>query len=361
MRWFIRLVLAACVVVGFGLISFQVFKPQLAERAFARAIEQNIGVEPSAALPDGLHVYLCGTGSPLPDPTRAGPCLGILAGERAYIVDVGSGSVRNLGQMGFPMARLEGVYLTHLHSDHIDGLGELMLQAWVGGGRSEPLSITGPAGTGEVVAGFNAAYRIDSTYRIAHHGPGIANPAGFGGQAFEITMPAGPAARTVLLDDGDLRVTAIRVNHAPVEPAFGYRIDYKDRSVAISGDTVYHPGFVAAAGGADLMLHEALDPEMVSQIGEVLAARGQTNTARIFSDILDYHASPEDAARAAHEAEAGELVLYHIVPPLPARLLEPIFLGEAHSVFDGPITIGRDGMIFSLPAGSEAVDLQEAL
>lgn len=361
MRWVIRLLLAVLVLAGLGLIGFQAFKPQIAKRAFARAIEQNVGVDRSAALPDGLHVYLCGTGSPMPDVSRAGPCLGILAGERAYIVDVGSGSVRKLAQMGFPMTRLEGVYLTHLHSDHIDGLGELMLQAWVGGGRSAPLPVTGPAGTEEVVAGFNAAYRIDSTYRTAHHGPAIANPAGYGGEAFEIRMPAGPAARALVLEDGDLRITAIRVNHAPVEPAYGYRIDYKGRSVAISGDTVYHPGFVAASEGADLMLHEALDPEMVSQIGEVLAARGQENTARIFADILDYHASPEEAARAASEAGVDELVLYHIVPPLPSRLLEPVFLGEAGEAFDGPITVGRDGMLFSLPAGSDAVDMQEAL
>jgi ribonuclease Z len=361
MRWIIRLLLAVLVLAGLGLIGFQAFKPQIAKRAFARAIEQNVGVDRSAALTDGLHVYLCGTGSPMPDVTRAGPCLGILAGERAYIVDVGSGSVRKLAQMGFPMARLEGVYLTHLHSDHIDGLGELMLQAWVGGGRSAPLPITGPAGTGEVVAGFNAAYRIDSTYRIAHHGPAIADPAGYGGEAFEIRMPAGPAARAVILDEGNLRITAVRVNHAPVEPAFGYRIDYKGRSVAISGDTVYHPGFIAASEGADLMLHEALDPEMVSQIGEALAARGQANTAQIFADILDYHASPEDAARAASEAGADELVLYHIVPPLPSRLLEPMFLGDADEAFDGAITVGRDGIIFSLPVGSEGIDMQEAL
>lgn len=174
-------------------------------------------------------------------------------------------------------------------------------------------------------------------------------------------MPAGPAARAVILDEGNLRITAVRVNHAPVEPAFGYRIDYKGRSVAISGDTVYHPGFIAASEGADLMLHEALDPEMVSQIGEALAARGQANTAQIFADILDYHASPEDAARAASEAGADELVLYHIVPPLPSRLLEPMFLGDADEAFDGAITVGRDGIIFSLPVGSEGIDMQEAL
>jgi ribonuclease Z len=155
----------------------------------------------------------------MPDATRAGPCLGVLAGDKAFIFDVGSGGVRNLGSMGFPMARLESVYLTHLHSDHFDGLGELMVIAWVGGSRSQPLPIAGPVGTSEVVDGFNMAYRIDSNYRIAHHGTDVANPEGIGGLAREFTLPVGPAGKAVVCEDGDLAITALRVEHAPVEPA----------------------------------------------------------------------------------------------------------------------------------------------
>ncbi|MEM7768357.1 MAG: MBL fold metallo-hydrolase [Pseudomonadota bacterium] len=351
MRWLIRLGIGLVGLGVVGALAFNLFKPQIASRLYDRAVEQRVGVDRTADLPDGLHVYLCGTGSPMPDANRAGPCLGVLAGEKGYVFDVGSGGVRNLGSMGFPIARLEGVYLTHLHSDHIDGLGELLLQAWVGGGRSAPLPISGPVGTTEVVNGFNAAYRIDSTYRVAHHGPEIANPAGFGGASRELPVPVGPAGTSIIFEDGPLKVTAIRVEHAPVEPAFGYRIDYKDRSVSISGDTIYHPGFVAASSGVDLMLHEALDPEMVAKIGNRLATLGNTNTATIMADILDYHASPEDAARTAAEADARHLVLYHLVPPLPVKLVETVFLGDAPGAFDGPITVGEDGMIFTLPAG----------
>ncbi len=83
----------------------------------------------------------------MPDPTRAGPCLGVLAGDKAFILDVGSGGIRNLGSMGFPMAGLESVHLTHLHSDHFDGPGGLIVIAWGGDSRSEPLPIAGPVGT----------------------------------------------------------------------------------------------------------------------------------------------------------------------------------------------------------------------
>lgn len=359
MTWLGRALIAIVAILLLGFIGFNAFKKQIASALFQRGVEARVGVDQSAALPDGLHVYLCGAGSPMPDATRAGPCLGVLAGDTAFIFDVGSGGVRNLGSMGFPMARLESVYLTHLHSDHFDGLGELMVIAWVGGSRSQPLPVAGPVGTSEVVDGFNMAYRIDSTYRIAHHGTEVANPDGIGGIAREFTLPAGPAGKAVVYEDGDLSITALRVEHAPVEPAFGYRIDYKDRSVSISGDTIYHPGFVAASEGVDLMLHEALDPEMVKTMGDQLAERGQTNAATIFHDILDYHATPEDAARSAEEAGAGHLAYYHIVPPLPVDLMETVFLGDAKSQFSGPVTVGKDGMLFSLPAGSDAIGLEQ--
>ncbi len=359
MTLFQRALIAIAALAALGFVGFNLFKGQIASALFQRGVEQRVGVDQSAELPDGLHVYLCGAGSPMPDATRAGPCLGVLAGDKAFIFDVGSGGVRNLGSMGFPMARLESVYLTHLHSDHIDGLGELMVIAWVGGSRSEPLPVAGPVGTSEVVDGFNIAYRIDSTYRIAHHGTEVANPEGVGLRAREFTVPAGPAGRAIVYEDETLTITAIRVEHAPIEPALGYRIDYKDRSVSISGDTIYHPGFVAVSEGVDLMLHEALDPEMVKAMRDQLAERGQDNTATIFHDILDYHATPEDAARSAEEAGAGHLAYYHIVPPLPFDLMETVFLGDAGSEYSGPITVGKDGMLFSMPAGSDAIRLEK--
>lgn len=355
MIWIRRLVIGLAVLTILTFAGFNVFKKQISTWAFNRAADRNAGVDRSASLEDGLHVYICGSGSPMADATRAGPCLGVLAGDRAFVFDAGSGSVRNLGTMGFPIGRLEGVYLTHLHSDHIDGLGELLLLSWIAGGRTSPTPISGPVGTERVVNGFNAAYQIDSTYRVAHHGTEVANPEGFGGSAIEIETPAGPSGTRVVYEDADLTITALTVNHSPIEPAFGYRIDYKGRSVSLSGDTVYHPGFVAASKGVDLMLHEALNKDMVSTIGTKLGERGQRNGEKIFFDIIDYHASPEDAARAAQEADADQLVLYHIVPPLPAKLLESAFLGDARSKFDGRITVGNDGLIFSLPAGNDAI------
>lgn len=354
-----KLLLAAGVLIlaAAGLALFG--RGWLAERAFQSALDKSVGVDQTASFPDGLHLYVCGSGSPMPDASRAGPCLAVLAGQQAFVFDAGSGSIRKLQRMGFPMPRLQAAFLTHLHSDHIDGLGELLLQAWVAGGRSAPLPVYGPAGTDKVISGLRSAYEIDEGYRVAHHGPKVVHPGGFGGAEQFITLPDGTDSQ-VVYDQGGVKITVIRVNHAPIDPAFGYRIDYKGRSIALSGDTVYSPTFTAAAKGADLMLYEALNKKMVAALGEKLGQRGQAANAQIMKDIQNYHASPEDAARSAREAGVQALVLYHLVPAPPVRLIEPMFLGDAPKVFSGTLRLADDGMLIHLPASSKALEFTSA-
>lgn len=351
MKLFGKSLAVVCALVAAAFGAGLAFQRQIGEAVFARGVSAVAGVDRAAALPDGLHVFVCGSGSPMPDPTRAGPCLGIIAGQKAFVVDVGSGSARRLARMGFPMGRLERVYLTHLHSDHFDGLGELLLQAWVGGPRRTPLPVVGPAGVEEVVSGLNQAYRIDAGYRTAHHGAAIADPAGFGGRA-EAIAPLTPEAPTrVILDADGLKITAILVDHAPVAPAYGYRVDYKGRAIVISGDTKESQTLTAASQGADVLFHEALNIAMVRALAKANAQRGQAHIAKILADIEDYHATPEQAAKTAEAAKVGHLVLTHIVPPLPWRYLNATFLGDAPKLYRGKITVGVDGLLISAPAG----------
>ncbi len=355
MNTFIRILIVLGTLGLAAILGAFVFRGRIAEAAYTRAVSQNFGQDTLADLPDGLHVYMCGAGSPFADPHRAGPCVAILAGSRAFVFDAGSGGARNMTRMGFPMARIERVFLTHLHSDHIDGLGELFLPVWVTGGRAEPLPVAGPAGVEEVVAGFSAAYRIDASYRTAHHGPEIANPAGQGGVGKPIEMPAGPGGQVVLIDEDGLKITAFRVNHSPAEPAFGYRVDYKDRSIALSGDTVYDANLVSVAAGVDILFHEALNREMLAVMQAAAEANGQPILAKVFSDIPDYHATPADAGRAAAATDAGALVFYHPVPPLPSQSLDGMFAQAARLHYDGDMSVARDGRIYSLPTGSRAI------
>lgn len=308
-------------------------------------------------LPDGLHVGLSGSGAPLTDAKRACPSVFVIAGKRLYVVDTGPGSTRKLELMKLQPGIIEAVLLTHFHSDHIGELGELMLKRWAGGSRPAPLDVFGPQGVETVVEGFNLAYSIDSAQRVAHHGPGIVPPTGAGGHARSFDFPDGKDAVIIIASDG-LKVTAFLVDHRPVEPAVGYRFDYKGRSVVISGDTLPCESLRHQARGADLLLHEALHPAMVRLVSSVSRVNNRDTIAGITNDILDYHTFPEEAARIAAEARVGHLVYYHIIPPLPVAALKTTFLGDVKKYYQGPMTVGEDGMLFSMPAGGREIHMK---
>jgi len=349
--------LAIVVVAALGL---WLLRGPLSLALMRRIAERAMASDPIAALPDGLHVGLCGSGSPLPDATRAGPCEVVVAGRRLFVIDTGQGSVRNLSLMNLPPARAEAVFLTHYHSDHIADLGEMMLQHWAGGAATRPIPIYGPTGLGQVVAGFEAAYQLDKGYRIAHHGPKVVPPSGFGGDPHEFEAPHG-GPDVVLIDEPDLKVTAFPVDHEPVEPAVGYRFDYKGRRVVISGDTRLSPRVEAEARNADVLVHEALSPGVLDIQRQAALAAGRTNIAAIFHDIVAYHTTPEQAAGLAQRAHVRFLLLDHIVPALPLRSLEGPFLGRARAIFHGPLRLGHDGDFVSLPAGSTRIERSNRL
>jgi len=330
-------------------------RDQIGLALFRQMMARAIGSDAMASLPDGLHVGLCGAGSPMPDPRRSGPCTAVIAGKRLFVVDSGEGSTKTLSLMGLPPGRVDGVFITHFHSDHIADLGELMLQRWAGGAHTDPLPIYGPQGVEQVVAGFQGAYLADRGYRIAHHGPKVVPPSGFGGQArpFQIA-PGGP--NMTVIDEPDLKVVAFPVPHGPVEPAVGYRFTYKGRSVVISGDTAPSARLEAVARNADVLVHEALSTRLVNIQNEAARRAGRANVAAITHDILDYHTSPQAAAAIAQRAHVRYLLLSHIIPPLPFDILEGPFLGDARKRFSGPLRVGRDGDFLSLPAGGTAIE-----
>jgi len=315
---------------------------------------KSIAVDRVANLQDGLHVALCGSGAPLADPRRADACEAVIAGKNLYVVDIGPGSERKLELMKLNPAQVRAVLLTHFHSDHIGDLGELMLKRWAGGSKKNPLEVFGPTGVETVINGFNLAYSLDDEYRIKHHGPEIVPPSGAGGQARPFDFPAGKE-EAIIIDEDGLKVTAFLVDHGPVKPAVGYRFDYKGRSVVISGDTSPSRILSQQARNVDLLVHEALQRHMVRILQEVSQKNGRINAAKVMGDIQNYHTSPEEAAKIAEEAGVRHLLLTHIIPPLPISDLKSAFLGDAKKFFHGPITIGEDGMFFTLPAGNKKI------
>jgi ribonuclease Z len=336
------------------------FRGAIAERLLVRVFDRALANDPIAALPDGLHVGLCGSGSPMPDPTRSGPCTVVVAGSRVFVVDSGVGSTKTLSLMNLPPARVGAIFLTHFHSDHIADLGELMLQRWAGGAASAPVPVYGPPGVDQVVAGFNQAYLLDRGYRIAHHGPKVVPPSGFGGAPHPFAISAAGPDVTVI-DEPDLKVVAFPVNHHPVEPAVGYLFVYKGRRAVVSGDTAASPRLVAAAKGADVLVHEGLSPRLVGLQRDIALRHGRANLAAILHDILSYHTTPEQAAGEAEQAHVRYLLFTHVIPPLPMKSLEGPWLGDARSLFHGTIRVGHDGDFISMPAGSRDIRLTNRL
>ena len=312
--------------------------------------------DPLAALPDGLHVGLCGAGSPFPDDQRSGPCTAVVAGRRLFIFDAGSGAGRNIARMRLNAGQIEALFLTHYHSDHIDGLGELMLQRWIQRTSKEPLPVHGPPGLEKVLEGFNDAYTLDKGYRTAHHGVAVAPSEGFGGTPRTFELPA-DTGRKVLLAEPDLEIVAFAVDHGPVHPAVGYRIRYKDRSLVISGDTRKSAAVARESQGVDLLLHEALSPQLLAILGQGFSQAGRPSLAKVMHDVVNYHTTPEEAAEIAQAAGVKALVFNHIVPPLPLSGLDPVFLQRAATIYTGPLRIGVDGDWITLAAGSTSVGM----
>jgi ribonuclease Z len=324
-------------------------------------VERSLQNQLLATLPDGLHAGLCGSGSPLPDPTRAGPCVFIIAGQQVYVVDAGEGSPRKMALLGLSPGLVDAILLTHFHSDHIAALGEMMLQRCGTASHTDPVPVIGPQGVESVVQGFNDAYALDKADRIAHHGEATMPPSGNGGFARPFTLADGSDKGQVILEKEGLTITAFAVNHAPVFPAAGYRFDYRGRSVVVSGDTAPSPVLAKYAHAADVLFHEGLQTTMVSIMHDAAARHGRTTAAKILGDIPSYHTTPEDAARIAQLAGVRYLIFYHTIPPIPFSYVNAAFLGDAPKIFKGQITVGKDGMLLSLIPGNTTVTIRELL
>tara|TARA_B100000795_G_scaffold263566_1_gene242928 strand:- start:289 stop:1293 length:1005 start_codon:yes stop_codon:yes gene_type:complete len=303
---------------------------------------------------DGLKVFFCGTGGPLASSGRAQPCTAVQAGDALYLVDNGVGGWNTLRGMRAPVTSLKAILITHLHSDHIAGVGEAAEQSWING-RVVPLTFVGPEGVDNLARGFNLVYEQDRLFRKAHHEHGgIIFPLDAAHiRSRTITIP-NPDGTALALEDGELTITAIRVNHDPISPAFGYRFDYKGRAVVISGDTIAWPPLGIAAKGADVLIHEAQSNAMQMAASRRAGPRG----GALLEDTVTYHTEPREAANLAREAGVQMLVLSHLtqagMPGFPETFTEGI---EDGGELDW--LLAQDGMTVELPAGGIEINVSE--
>ena len=292
---------------------------------------------------ESLRVFVCGSASPLGNTDQAQACIAVLTPDHFYLIDSGAGSTANISRLGLPMASLEGVLLTHFHSDHIAEIYEVNLTSWVQG-RPKPLTIYGPTGVDEVTEAVNAGYRLDRIYRTGHHGEELLPPE-LGVLTHETIAPG------VILEDGDLKITAYVSEHPPIHPAVGYRFDYKGRSVVISGDSNVTDETLKIVDGADLLLHDALSLPIVTTSSEAMAEAGQKRISKIMADVLDYHASTDSLIDLGTKTDVDMVVFYHLVPTPMNALLEGLFMRGAPDTY----LLAEDRMVFELPIGSDDI------
>lgn len=275
---------------------------------------------------------------------RVASSIAIVTDDDFFLVDIGPGAYRNAELLGLPVSKLSKIFLTHFHSDHIGDLGEANIMSWANG-RKQPLRVYGPEGVESVVNGFNQAYRFDQDYRVAHHGDKtLPKKAGFiKSQTIEIQKEN---ELNLIFKRGNLKVYAFLVDHFPVKPALGYKIDYKNKIIVITGDTIKTNNLPRFCHNADILFSDAICYELLDQIKKVSIEEGNERIAKILTDIQNYHMNPNAAAHLAQEAEVKKLVLVHITPQVPNKILENIFLKGMEDIYDGEIILGKDRMKF---------------
>lgn len=283
-----------------------------------------------------LTITLLGTGSPMPSPDRAGPSTLISAGEGGdvehYLVDAGRGVLMRLAALGLGAPDLAAVLITHLHSDHITDLNDVITTRWVMTFTPTPLTIVGPFGTRAVVDHILASLGPDFDYRIAHHDDLTAPPT-----ITVIEVEHGPVdlgGRTV--------ITCAPTDHKPVEPSVGFRFESDGAAVVTAGDTVPCEGLDELCRGAGALVHTVIRKDIIAGI-----------PLQRMQDTLDYHSSPEQAGQTAARAGVDTLVLTHYVPAIPTGTDGADWRALAAAHFDGTIELGDDLSAFTI-AGSES-------
>lgn len=337
----LALALGLVMIVALGGYLFTMHTATGQDFLLSRAI--SVAAATPANANDGIRVFVCGSAAPLPTEGREQGCLAVLTPSHFFIVDAGSGSGNNIQLEGLPVQRLNGVLLTHFHSDHIAAIPDINLGSWASG-RRDPLRVYGPPGVERVAAGFNDAFAHDREYRSAHHGEDFMPKAW--GMLESIDVPVESA-----LEFGDLKITSFAVDHSPVDPAVGYRFDYRGRSVVISGDTLITDRLRDMVDDADLLFSDALSLPLLQTMREAARSRGQERVAKILLDIQDYHASVADVAELTATTNVDMTAIYHLVPGPRNALMENIFKRE----FRGNMVLTRDRMWFELPAGSSEI------
>jgi len=271
---------------------------------------------------DEIVVTLLGTGSPALNPARFGPSTLVQAGGLNLVFDAGRGSSIRMGQIGVAPGRIDALFISHFHSDHVNGLSDLWMAGYMlnnpSGGRQAPLRVFGGIGMKNMADNMALAFQADTIVRTEGRGA----PPGSGSiTPYEIESDG------IVFDEAGVRVTAFRVSH--IEQSYGYRVDYRGRSVLLSGDTRFDQNLIDHGQGVDLLIHQVR-----------MAPPGADN---------GNHTSPEEAGHIFLQTGARMGVYSHIIlagfeSTDPAALAD--LEARTRKSYVGPLTLGVDLLRF---------------
>lgn len=277
----------------------------------------------SCAHAEYAEIILLGTGTPRPSIERFGPATLVSAGGKYFLFDAGRGVTIRLHQAGISPNLIEKVFLTHLHSDHISGLDDLWITGWVWQ-RENPLYVSGPQGTDQFVQNLREAYAADISYRTAN--------VGLDDDKAQIDSHEITAG--VVYDDAGVTIKAFLVDHKPVTPAYGYRIEFGDRVIVISGDTTYARSVVEQASGADVLIHE------ITAASESLLKKNKR-----LRQVVAYHTTPEQMVNLLQKSKPRFTALNHV---LLFGVGEREVLAALNEKYQGEVMMGYDLMKISV-------------
>jgi len=274
-----------------------------------------------------MKITLLGTGSPLPSATCAGPSTLVQAGGQNIVVDAGRGVIMRLVGAMCPPAFISAVIITHLHSDHICDLNDIITTRWISSPAATPLPIYGPKGTQKMIDGLLAMLSQDETYRLDHHD----DLRAAGGMKVEVHEVEAGESFTI----GDVKVSVHATDHRPVAPTVGFRIEHDGVVGALAGDTIPCEGLYDMCKDADIYVQTVLREDLVRTFAPLVP------TGDRFLDILDYHSTVQQAGQTAAKCNVKTLLLTHFVPAIqPGQEDEWRAMAAEH--FSGEIVVGPD-------------------
>ncbi|MBS0272190.1 MAG: MBL fold metallo-hydrolase [Proteobacteria bacterium] len=325
-------------------------KPANAEMQSAHPImsqEYEKKVDYSLLKDDKLRIYFCGTGNPqlTMQDIRKPACLAILTKDDFFVIDAGEGTSQTLAALGLPYASIDKAFMTHWHSDHMAGLAALINNTWKDG-RKTPFLVYGPYGVEQVVNGLNQAYSLDNLYRGINSSNVLDLSIG-GGVPKLIDQKEVP---TKVYEKGNIELSAFVVDHAPVYPAVGYSLKYKDCHIVISGDTKVVETLADASKSADVLINEALSDAIIEESIAKFKAKPDVPEATeqldisITEDLESYHSGTYALAKMAEKAKVKKLFLTHLVPAIFNTTEDKArFTKNMDQYYKGPITVVDDG------------------